>query len=99
MGFAGFVGREPALELDQRPGEAGATGGHPATLPVMATGDNRIGTYVDFVERLPAYLGDVTRDMEARISQAERTEATARQVGRQLSARARSARSHRSDPG
>jgi hypothetical protein len=27
--------------------------------------------YVDFVERLPAYLGDVTRDLEARLRQAE----------------------------
>lgn len=55
--------------------------------------------YVDFVERLPAYLGDVTRELEARVRQAESTETTARQVGRQLSARARSARSRRSDPG
>ena len=51
--------------------------------------------YVAFVERLPAYLGDVTRDMEARIREAESTEATARKVGRQLSARARTARSSR----
>lgn len=45
--------------------------------------------YVAFVERLPAYLGDVTRDLEVRIREAERTEATARKVGRQLAARAR----------
>jgi hypothetical protein len=48
--------------------------------------------YVDFVERLPAYLTDVTRDLEARIREAETTEATARQVGRQLSAGARASR-------
>lgn len=48
--------------------------------------------YVDFVERLPTYLADVTRDLEARVRQAESTEATARQVGRQLSASARRAR-------
>lgn len=51
--------------------------------------------YVAFVDRLPAYLGDVTRDLEARIREADNTEATARQVGRQISARARSARSRR----
>jgi hypothetical protein len=45
--------------------------------------------YVAFVERLPTYLAGVTRDLEARLRQAETTETTARQVGRQLSARAR----------
>lgn len=54
--------------------------------------------YVDFVERLPAYLADVTRDLEARIRQAESTDATARQVGRELSARARGSRSRRDSP-
>jgi hypothetical protein len=56
----------------------------------MATYDD----YVAFVDRLPKYLDDVTRDLEAQIRQAESTEATTRQVGRKLSARARSARSH-----
>jgi hypothetical protein len=59
--------------------------------------------YIDFVERLPAYLGDVTRDLEARIREADNTEATARQAGRRLLARARRARSHANselpDPG
>lgn len=55
--------------------------------------------YVDFVGRLPAYLGDVTRDLEARIREAESTEATARQMGRQVSARARATRSCRNDLG
>ena len=41
-------------------------------------------TYVAFVDRLPKYLGDVICDLEARIHQAENTEATARQVGRQV---------------
>lgn len=45
--------------------------------------------YVAFVERLPAYLEDVTRDLEARLREAESTEAKARKVGRQLSARPR----------
>ncbi len=49
--------------------------------------------YVAFVERLPAYLGDVTRDLEARLRQAENTEATAREEGRKVSARARGTRS------
>ena len=48
--------------------------------------------YVAFVERLPAYLGDVTRDLEARIREAESAETTARQIGRELAARARRAR-------
>jgi hypothetical protein len=48
--------------------------------------------YVDFVERLPAYLGDVTRDLEALIRQAKSTAAMARQVGRELSVRARRGR-------
>jgi hypothetical protein len=59
--------------------------------------------YVDLVERLPAYLGDATRDLEARIREAHNTEATARQAGRRLLARARRARSHANselpDPG
>jgi hypothetical protein len=51
----------------------------------MATYDD----YVAFVDRLPTYLADVTRHLEARIREAETTEATARKVGRRLSARAR----------
>ena len=51
--------------------------------------------YVAFVERLPAYLGDVTRDLEARIREAENTRATARKVGRQLASRARGGRPRR----
>lgn len=55
--------------------------------------------YVAFVERLPAYLGDVTRDLEARVRAADNTDAAARQLGRQLSARARSVRSRgKSEP-
>jgi hypothetical protein len=49
--------------------------------------------YVAFVDRLPKYLDDVTRNLEARVHQAESTETTARQVGRQVSARARRAES------
>jgi hypothetical protein len=49
--------------------------------------------YVDFVDRLPNYLEDVTRDLEARLRQTETIEATARQVGREVSARARARRS------
>ena len=49
--------------------------------------------YVAFVDRLPKYLEDVTRGLEARIREAEATEATARQVGRELSPGARGARS------
>lgn len=57
--------------------------------------------YVAFVERLPAYLGDITRKLEGRLRQAESTDATARQLGRELSARARRHRSPRDgvDPG
>jgi hypothetical protein len=59
------------------------------------------GDYVDFVERLPAYLGDVTRDLEARLRRAESTDATARQLGRELSGRARrrSSAGDGADPG
>jgi hypothetical protein len=49
--------------------------------------------YVAFVDRLPKYLEDVTRDLEARLRQAETTEATARRVGRELPTRARARRS------
>ena len=42
VGIAGFLGREPTLELDQRLGEARATGGHLPTLHVVPTGFNRI---------------------------------------------------------
>ena len=49
--------------------------------------------YVAFVDRLPKYLEDVTRGLEARIREAESTEATARKVGREISTRARAARS------
>lgn len=55
--------------------------------------------YMAFVDRLPAYLGDVTRDLEARIRRAESTEATAREVGRKISARARSGGSSRDKAG
>lgn len=57
--------------------------------------------YVAFVDRLPKYLADVTRDLEGRIREAEATEATARQVGREIASRARGGRSRRDggDPG
>jgi hypothetical protein len=45
--------------------------------------------YVAFVDRLPKYLDDVTRDLEAQLRQAEATQVGARQAGRRLSARAR----------
>ena len=48
--------------------------------------------YVAFVDRLPKYLEDVTRNLEARLRQSEGTEETARQVARKLSARARGSR-------
>ena len=47
------------------------------------------------VDRLPKYLDDVTRDLGARIREADSAESTARQVGRQLSAQARRARTRR----
>lgn len=55
--------------------------------------------YVAFVDRLAKYLEDVTRGLETRIRVAESTEATARKVGRQLSARARGAQPRTSGPG
>lgn len=45
--------------------------------------------YVAFVDRLPKYLDDVTRGLDARIREADNTEARARQVGRQMTTRAR----------
>jgi hypothetical protein len=53
--------------------------------------------YLDFVDRLPAYLADVTRNLESRVRQAEGTAVKAQQVGRQLSARTRAGRSRRVD--
>jgi hypothetical protein len=56
-------------------------------------GSRRIGLadyddYVAFVDRLPKYLDDVNRDLEARVRCADSTAATAQQMGRKL-ARAR----------
>lgn len=51
------------------------------------------GEFVDFVERLPAYLKDVTRNLETRIGEADDAAASARQIGRQVSARTRTGRS------
>lgn len=44
--------------------------------------------YDDFVERLPRYLKDVTRDLERRIAQSESTEAQVRTARRQISSMA-----------
>ena len=54
---------------------------------------------VAFVERLPAYLADVIRDLEARVRVVDNTETTARKVGRRLSARARGGRARRDGAG
>jgi hypothetical protein len=73
-----------AADLD--PGDSDEPGSRRIAL---ATYDD----YVAFVDRLPKYLDDVVRDLEARIRQAESTEATAREEGRKISARGRAARS------
>lgn len=90
--YAVLCGGEPAKAAlqtaDLDPGDSDDPGSRRIALAHYAD-------YVTFVERLPAYLGDVTRDLEARIREADNTEATARQVRGQISARARAARSRR----
>lgn len=87
--YAVLCGGEPAKRAlntaDLDPGDSDAPGSRRIG---MATYDD----YVAFVDRLPKYLDDVTRDLETRVREADNAESTARQVGRQLSARARRAR-------
>ena len=94
--YAVLCGGEPAQRAlntaDLDPGDSDEPGSRRIAL---ADYDD----YVAFVDRLPKYLEDVTRDLEARMREAESTEATARKVGRQLSARARGARPRTSGPG
>ncbi len=48
--------------------------------------------YADFVDRLPAYIKDVTGDLEKRIDEADRADTAARKAGRELAARDRRTR-------
>jgi len=93
--YAVLCGGEAAKRVlntaDLNPGDSDEPGSRRIAL---ATYDD----YVAFVDRLPKYLEDVTRDLEARLRQAEGAEAAARQVGRLLSARARNSRPRRGDP-
>ncbi len=81
----GEAAKRALKTADLDPGDSDEPGSRRVALATYAD-------YVAFVERLPAYLGDVTRDLEARIREADNTEATARQLGRELSARARRTR-------
>lgn len=85
--YAVLCGGEAAMRAlktaDLDPGDSDEPGSRRVAMATYAD-------YVDFVERLPAYLGDATRDLEARLGQAKVTEANARKIGRQLAARARS---------
>lgn len=82
----GEAAKRALRTADLDPGDSDEPGSRRIAL---ATYDD----YVAFVERLPAYLGDVTRDLEARMRQAESAEATVREVRRKVSARAREVRS------
>jgi hypothetical protein len=82
----GEAAKRALKTADLDPGDSDEPGSRRIAL---ATYDD----YVAFVDRLPKYLDDVVRDLEARIRQAESTEATAREQGRKISARARAARS------
>ncbi|HLX35889.1 MAG TPA: hypothetical protein VKR30_11695 [Candidatus Limnocylindrales bacterium] len=82
----GEAAKRALKTADLDPGDSDEPGSRRVAL---ATYDD----YVAFVERLPAYLGDVTREMEARLREAESAEATAGQVGREITARARRTRS------
>jgi hypothetical protein len=92
----GEAAKRALKTADLDPGDSDEPGSRRIAL---ATYDD----YVAFVDRLPKYLDDVTRDLEARIREAEDIDTAGRQVGRELSARARRARSTggtaTSDPG
>lgn len=81
----GEAAKRALKTADLDPGDSDEPGSRRVALATYAD-------YVAFVERLPANLADVTRDLEARIRDADSTEETARQVGRELSARARRTR-------
>ena len=81
----GEAARRALKTADLDPGDSDEPGSRRIALATYAD-------YLDFVDRLPAYLADVTRDLEARIRQAEGTAMKAQQVGRQLSARTRAGR-------
>lgn len=84
----GEAAKRALKTADLDPGDSDEPGSRRVAL---ATYDD----YVAFVDRLPTYLADVSRELEARIREADTTEAAARKVGRQLSARARGSRSRR----
>jgi hypothetical protein len=84
----GETARRALRTADLDPGDSDEPGSRRIALASYAD-------YLDFVDRLPANLADVTGDLEARIRRAESTAVTAQQVGRQLSARSRNTRSHR----
>ena len=77
--YAVLCGGEPTKRAlntaDLDPGDSDEPGSRHIAL---ATYDD----YIAFVDRLPKYLEDVTRDLESQLRQAEATGETARQVGR-----------------
>lgn len=82
----GEAAKRALKTADLDPGDSDEPGSRRVAL---ATYDD----YVAFVDRLSAYLGDVTRDLEARIREGENNDTSARKVGRELAARARRTRS------
>lgn len=83
--FGGESAKRALNSTDLDPGDSDEPGSRRIAL---ATYDD----YLAFLDRLPKYLDDVTRGLEARIREADNAASTARQVGRQLSAQARRAR-------
>jgi hypothetical protein len=82
----GEAARRALKTADLDPGDSDEPGSRRVAL---ATYDD----YVAFVDRLPTYLADVTRRLEASVREADNTDTVARKAGRELAARARRTRS------
>ncbi len=82
--YAVLCGGEPARQAlntaDLDPGDSDEPGSRRIAL---ASHDD----YVAFVDRLPKYLDDATRDLEAQLRQAEATDETVRKISAQVKAR------------
>jgi hypothetical protein len=88
--YAVLCGGEPAKRAlntaDLDPGASDEPGSRRIAL---ASYDD----YAAFVDRLPKYLDDATRDLQVQLRQAGATEEIARQIGHKLSAQAKARRS------
>lgn len=83
--YGGEAARRALNTADLDPGDSDAPGSRRIAI---ASYDD----YIAFVDRLPKYLDDVTRELEARLKLADTTQEAARELGRKVGSRARAIR-------